>query len=1240
MDNLETKNIDWSIIDAFFSSNKYYFTNPQIESFNDFVGNKLPYTIKTLNPFTMLKKNQDTNDLMYEVNVYIGGKEGDKIYLGKPILHENKKNKPLYPNEAKLKDLNYCSDLYADIYIEYISHKDNKITNKEFNNTKIGLIPIMVHSNLCILNNQLSTILTEMGECPYDQGGYFIISGKEKVIISQERIATNKLFISKSKEHFSYEAYIRCTSQDNVLFPKTIKFGIYDDDNARSNAIVITCPNIDKQIPLFIMFRALGIESDKEILSYILYDIEAISPKNKNTPKYNSIKKFIDVLRYSIVESNDIYNQHQALQYLSQYTTYKNIDNIKYIIANDFLPNVGKDFNNKAFFLGYLINTLVKAKLGIIGETNKDNYLYKRVDLAGYQLSNLFRDFYNKLRNNIKNIMDREYNYGYWKNSGDISNLINENNSKRIFDAKIITEGMIKSLKGNWGMLNDPNKMGIVQDLNRLSYLGYLSHTRRINTPIDRSIKLLEPHRLNGAQFGSMCPVESPDGGNIGLLKHFPIMTIVSYDIEIDDILECLIDNNMILLKDIAPIDVVKSTKIFINSNWLGIHFEPKYIYDLLLNLRRIGVFDKTISISWYIQEHEIHILTDSGRVLRPLYISNDNELLLDKSSILPKIKKSEFEWKDLIDKKNNFITKYSKELLRKFAKNDKTEKDDITKNLHKLYVDFNKFKKHINLIEYIDIEETNNCLIAMNRSYLENKLYHYTHCELDPSTILSVYSNVIPFSDHNPYPRNAFGAQQGKQAIGVYATNFNNRIDTASYIIHYPQRALVHTKYTKYTHNEELPNGENLIVAIATYTGFNQEDSIIVNKSSIQRGMFNITKFKSFIDEETINKNDNEKTIFQSPIELVNSGTPMKFKLANWEHIDENGLPKVNSYINEEDILLGKVKIIDNEQENENIFSKKILKRDYIDSSIVGDKTKKGFIDKVFLYKNEKNLNKIKMRFRKTMIPELGDKMSSRAGQKGVCGMIYAQEDMPFNKDGIVPDIIINPHAIPSRMTIGHLIECVLCKLGCKYAVSVDGTTFNNQRTKKLFNLLDKKDIHKYGDEIMYNGFTGEQMPCHIFFGPTYYYRLKHIVSDKVNYRNNDGPITAVTKQPTKGRANGGGLRIGEMETNAILGHGISSFLKESMMERSDKFNYSIENENGTIAINTRNNILSTFKDSDNLDFSNIETPYSLKLLLQEIEAFSIKTSLYNNTDNETDDNIENSLLINHEDIIDNIEF
>ena len=1216
MNNLEYKNLDWNIINSYFNSNNYYFTNIQIESYNDFIGNKLPYTIKTLNPFTMLKKNLETDELLYEVNVYIGGKDGDKIYLGKPVLHEDGSNKPLYPNEAKLKDLHYCSDLYADVLIEYITYdkNDKKIINtKEFKLTKLGLIPIMVHSNLCILNNQTSSVLTEMGECPYDQGGYFIVSGKEKVIITQERIATNKIFITKSSEDFfSYEATIRCTSKENILFPKTINFGIYNEDynkGLRKNAIVLTCPNIDKNIPLFLMFRALGIESDKEILNYILYDIE-----NKNN------KKLLDFLRYSLIDSNYIYNQQQALEYLAQYTSYKNVDNIQYVLTNDFLPNVGRDYNNKAFFLGYLINKIVKTKLNIISETNKDNYLFKRVDLSGYQLSNLFRDFYNKLRNNIKNTMDKQYNYGHWKNTGDISNLINSNNIKKIFDNKIITDGMIKSLKGNWGMLNDPNKMGIVQDLSRLSYLGYLSHVRRINTPIDRSIKLVEPHRLGGTQFGSMCPIESPDGGNIGLLKHFPIMTIVSYDIEIDNIINCLEDHKMIYLNDISTNDVLKGTKIFINNNWIGLHFDPYFIYRLLINLRRIGVFHNTISISWYVQDNEIHILTDSGRVLRPLYVVKNNELLLDNNSIIDNIKKQDFEWNDLINKKNNYNFKYNKDLLDKFKTKDKENNKQI---------DFNKFNNSINLIEYIDIEESNNSLIAMNRKYLENKLNHYTHCEIDPSTILSVYSNVIPFSDHNPYPRNAFGAQQGKQAIGIYATNFNNRIDTASYIIHYPQRALVHTKYTQYTHNEELPNGENLIVAIATYTGFNQEDSIIVNKSSIERGMFNITKFKSFIDEETINKNDNEKTIFKNPIDIINNGTPMKFKLANWEYIDNNGIPKVNSYINEEDVILGKVKIIEELQDTENIFSKKVTKTVYVDNSIIGDKIKKGFIDKVFVYKNEDNLNKVKMRFRKSMIPELGDKMSSRAGQKGVCGMIYAQEDMPFNKDGIVPDIIINPHAIPSRMTIGQLIECVLCKLGCKYAMSIDGTTFNNQKTKELFNLLDIKNIHKYGDEIMYNGFTGEQIPCHIFIGPTYYYRLKHMVSDKINYRNSDGPITATTKQPTQGRAKGGGLRIGEMEKDALIGHGLGSFLKESMMERSDKFKYSIENENGTIAIKTKDNLISTYKEADNLDFSNIETPYTFKLLLQEMEAFSIKSSLYNNTDNDNDDTIENSSLL-----------
>ena len=1228
MDYLEEKKTDWNIINSYFNSNNYYFTTSQIESYNDFVLNKIPYTIKTLNPFTMLKKN-DKGVVLYEVNIYIGDIDGDKIYLGKPVLHFDNKTKPLYPNEARLKDLHYVTDLNVDIMIEYITYDEdgNKINEKSskkmVKNVNIGKIPIMVHSKLCILNDQPASVLSEMGECPYDQGGYFIISGKEKTIISQERITTNKIFIEKSKQpELLYKALIRCTSEENALFPKTTKFEIYSEEyekGTRKNAIVLTCPNINKTIPIFLMFRALGIESDKEILSYILYDVDSTINK-----------QFMDLLRFSIIDSNQIFTQKEALEYLSSFVEYRNIDTLKYILTNDFLPNVGKNFINKAYFLGYLINQLLKVQLNIDKETNKDNYLFKRVDLSGFMLSNLFRDLYNKLRNNIRNEMDKQYNYGHWKTTGEIIGLINSNNLKKIFDASIISDNMLKSFKGNWGGMDDPSKEGIVQDLNRLSYLGYLSHVRRINTPIDRSVKLVEPHRLGGTQFGSMCPVESPDGANIGLLKHFPIFTLISYDIDPTEIIKCCREHDLLYLSEVSPKNVMNSVKVFVNNNWIGIHYKPNILYKKLKLFKNTGIINQLTSISWYVQKNELHIQTDAGRVLRPLYIvannkKHTNKLLLELSDNFDNIKNNKFVWNDLLKGK----------LLKELDLSSPAYNENL---IHKITVDdkinFDKLREKSCVIEYIDIEEGNNALIAMNRKYLENDNFKYTHCEIDPSTIFSVYTNIIPFSNHNPYPRNAFGCQQGKQAIGIYATNFNNRIDTASYIIHYPQRAIVHTKYSKYTHNDELPNGENLIVAIATYTGFNQEDSIMVNKSAIERGMFNITKFKSYINEEDKSRTGNELLQFQNPLELVKKGAQIKFKMANWDFIDENGIPKEGSYIEEDDIILGKVSInteyIEDDDENQ-IFSKKVKNVTYLDKSVAGSKILKGFVDKVFLYEKEKNLRKIKVRMRKTMKPELGDKMSSRHGQKGVCGMIYAQEDMPFNKDGISPDIIINPHAIPSRMTIGQLIECVLCKLGCEHAMTFDGTAFNNQNTKKLFNVLDKSDLHKYSDEILYNGFTGEQMPCHIFFGPTYYYRLKHMVSDKVNYRTT-GPMTATTKQPTKGRANGGGLRIGEMETNAILGHGLGSFLKESMMERSDKYNYYIENNQGTVAMGDSNNLKTTYKNDEVYDYSNVETPYSLKLLLQETEAFAIRPSVITNEHHEFDETFEDPSLIDED--------
>ena len=371
---------------------------------------------------------------------------------------------------------------------------------------------------------------------------------------------------------------------------------------------------------------------------------------------------------------------------------------------------------------------------------------------------------------------------------------------------------MYKSMKGNWGLTGDPSEQGIVQDVSRISYISYVSHLRRVNTPIDRSIKLVAPHRLDSPQYGMMCPIESPDGSNIGLLKHMSATCEITLESNRQDILKCLTELDVIFLEFVNPYSTKNSTKVFLNNNWIGIHKTPKELYDKMIKYRRHGILNTFVSISWNIQENDIMIFCDSGRCCRPLIIAEQ-------------LKSMNYN----LDHWNKYINGYTYD-----------------------YTFDKKFKKEMPCLEYLDTYETNFAYIAMKHEDL-NK-YH-THVEIHPCLSLSMYTNSIPFANHNQAPRNVFSGQQGKQAIGVYATNFNHRIDTASYLLHYPQRSLVTTKMAKYIYKNNLPNGENLIVAICTYTGYNQEDSVIVNKSSIERGMFNISYMKAITDSEDENK-------------------------------------------------------------------------------------------------------------------------------------------------------------------------------------------------------------------------------------------------------------------------------------------------------------------------------------------------------------------------------------------------
>ena len=381
----------WHVIDTYFRTNPYFLTKHHLESWNDFVNSKITSTIKVLNPFVILK-NQDNGNIIHEINVYIGGYSGEEVFINKPTIYENGEQRVMYPNEARLRDLTYQTEIFANILLKFITREGDSETIQEvqFPNIKIGAFPIMLHSKLCCLQDQAFDVLKEMGECPYDQGGYFIIDGKEKVIVAQERIALNKIFINKSKDdRFSYEALVRSTSEENPLFPKTLHIYVIKENIEYNytkktekglipNSIIITCPNFNKPIPLFTIFRALGVESDKEILEYILYDVDI--------EKHAAA---LDFLRYSILAGNKVISQYDALDHLKSYTEYNSIDKVRYVLVHDFFPNMGYSFRNKALFLGHLVNRLVKTFLGLLPESDRDNYIYKRVDISGFLVGNL-----------------------------------------------------------------------------------------------------------------------------------------------------------------------------------------------------------------------------------------------------------------------------------------------------------------------------------------------------------------------------------------------------------------------------------------------------------------------------------------------------------------------------------------------------------------------------------------------------------------------------------------------------------------------------------------------------------------------------------------------------------------------------------------------------------------------------------------------------------------------------------
>ena len=1311
---------EWDILDLYFKDHRYPFTGHHLDSYREFIKNQIPYIVKSYNPITMIKYN-DNKEEVFKIEIFIGGLEGTELSISRPIIYEDGCPKLITPFDARMRNLTYETHLFAEVVvcITYMDEDGKRSIEPPttFKNVAIGSIPIMLHSDICVLKNQGSSILRKLGECPYDTGGYFIIDGKEKVIIAQEKIVTNRLFVSalKDDKDFSHKGIIRCVADKGNLLPTNVQFYfvrnpiMVEGDNVVQNvsrkytdsrgAIYVSIPSFKEKIPLFILFRAIGVQSDKEICELIFgtgyTDIEKnyfdnlIRPSIANAWYIHNGKKYY------------IYTQQKAIDYLKFRVQYGTIEHVKMVLSKDFFPNI-EIFENKKKYLGYLTLQFIKTAKGLLPLSDRDSYIFKRVDISGFMLAELFQEAYTKLRDSVRNKIDSEYIYGPWKTrKKDFKNFININNIYKIVDHLIITQTFAKSLKGQWGLINNSDpELGKVQDLSRISYVGFLSHTRRVNMPIDRSIKVTEPHKLHSQQWGIMCPYETPDGASIGYLKNLAILAKITAGINPDHIKKCLQDIGVIPLIHSNALSNKNITNVFVNGTLFGITGDPLFITRLLKAYRRNGLINILISISFNITANELRIFTEAGRPSRPLLIlkynsktnkneatvfhhphkddgmkswfdllngsyhkldnkeKNDDYYYIDKyinplkkrggirgggsildfyTTVFPSdneivvddtaddgvmaLDSSEYQTGNAeSDKNHNYMLKNITKLYAGGSGDSDSDNEDddgedgepediIQKNRNKYMAILNELESTAACIEYLDSEESDTCLIAMNPD--EIGPYH-THMEIHPSTILSVVSGNIPMSNHNASARNVFHAAQSKQAIGMYATNFNKRFDTMSYILHYPQRPIINTRIAQYTASDYMANGYNTIVAIMTYSGFNQEDSIMINKATIDRGLNSLSYYKSITATAKI-VSQNEKIIFGNPILMRDKGIKIVgIKNKNYEHLDADGFIKEGVYVPEgqEVIIVGMINVREVIKEYKNgVFTDVKKELIYTDISISTDNSLFGKVDRV--YKTEKiagNDSSIcKVRFLKIKKPEFGDKHCSRHGQKGVIGLVIPEENMPYTKDGVRPDIIINPHAIPSRMTIGHLVECIFAKLCCIDGVLGDASVFIPIEQETIYNRLTHNGFNKYGNEILYNGFTGNQIDTEIFIGPTYYFRLKHMVAEKINSRG-VGKVMGLTRQPTEGRRKGGGLRIGEMERDTVLSHGISNFIKESMMERSDKFCWCVCKRCGTlVAFNVKENI-NMCRNCKNDDVAVIHTPYAFKLFIQELETMGIQ--------------------------------
>ncbi|KAI8070852.1 DNA-directed RNA polymerase III subunit RPC2 [Gongronella butleri] len=996
-------------------------------------------------------------------------------------------------------------------------------------NVNIGRMPIMLRSSHCVLRGKNEAELARMRECPLDPGGYFIVKGTEKVILVQEQLSKNRIIVDTDK---TGNIIANVQSSTHERKSKTAIFVKHKKMYLKHNSIA-------EDIPVVIFLKSLGIQSDREITQLVcgndhdLHDTFAI-----NLEEASKLK---------------VFTQMQALDYIgTKVKVNRKLMTVRKTAAEEALevlatvilahvPVEHLNFREKSIYAAVMIRRVLVAMNDQVQVDDRDYVGNKRLELAGQLLSLLFEDLFKKFNSDLKINADKVLKKPNRTQEFDIFNQL-------VLHGDHITSGFVRAIStGNWVLKRfKMDRAGITQVLSRLSYISALGMMTRISSQFEKTRKVSGPRALQPSQWGMLCPSDTPEGEACGLVKNLALMTHITTDDEEEPIRRIAFTLGVEDVNLLTGAEVYQPNTyiVLLNGVILGVTRRVQRFVSDFRRLRRAGRVSEFVTVFVNTHQRTVNLSSDGGRICRPLIIVENSQ---------PRVKQHHIN--DLIAGKLTF--------------------DDFLRK---------------GLVEYLDVNEESDANIA---TYESDIIPQSTHLEIEPFTILGAVAGLIPYPHHNQSPRNTYQCAMGKQAIGAIGYNQLNRIETLIYLMVYPQQPMVKTKTIELIGYDKLPAGQNATVAVMSYSGYDIEDALVLNKSSLDRGFGRCQVMRKYATMIKRYPNGTHDRLVDPP------GRDSDFWDPSYDALEQDGIAGVGEpledrsiYINRQTPVGGNDLGVPGTAQQPATFKPAPMRY---------KSPQTGYVDKVLFTTTESDQTLIKVNIRQTRRPELGDKFSSRHGQKGVCGIIVQQEDMPFSDLGVCPDIIMNPHGFPSRMTVGKMIELLAGKAGVLAGKLQYGTAFGGSKVEDMSRILIENGFNYSGKDYVTSGITGEPLSAYIFFGPIYYQKLKHMVMDKMHARAR-GPRATLTRQPTEGRSRDGGLRLGEMERDCLIGYGASMLLLERLMLSSDSFEAHVCNDCGLIGYPGWCQFCKSSKGMKSLNI-----PYACKLLFQELMSMNI---------------------------------